>query len=216
MFLQKTSFVVDKSGFNERTMVMVQANQALRDRSMHSDKDSLLKSVRKGERPHYLFFWGHTPRADGRIGKEVFSQWWVAPFEMEGRRYATAEHWMMAEKARLFGDDVALEKILAAGSPAQAKKLGRTVKGFNEQVWKEKRFQIVVAGNLVKFSQHEALKNFLISTGSKVLVEASPVDRIWGIGMAADDPKAENPEVWRGLNLLGFALMVVRERLLAG
>ncbi len=182
---------------------------------MHFDKDSFLKSVRKGERPHYLFFWGHKPQPDGRIGKEVFSQWWVAPFEVEGQRYATAEHWMMAEKARLFGDEAALEKILAAGSPAQAKKLGRTVKDFNEHVWKEKRFEIVVAGNLAKFSQHEALKTFLLNTGSKILVEASPVDRIWGIGMSADNPDAENPAMWRGLNLLGFALMAVRERLLA-
>ena len=183
---------------------------------MFNDKASLIESVKKGKRPHYLFFWGHTPRPDSSIGREVFSQWWVAPFLVDGQRYATAEHWMMAEKARLFADDVALEKILAASSPAQAKKLGRTVKGFDEHRWKGQRFNIVVAGNLAKFGQHEALKIFLLNTGNKVLVEASPVDRIWGIGLSADNPSAENPESWRGLNLLGFALMVVRERLLAG
>jgi ribA/ribD-fused uncharacterized protein len=184
---------------------------------MTYDKASLIESVRKGNRPRYVFFWGHKSRhTDGRISKEVFSQWWVAPFEIEGQRYASAEHWMMAEKARLFGDEVARIKILAASSPGQAKSFGRTVNGFDEQVWQAHRFGIVVAGNLAKFSQHEALKTFLLTTGNKVLVEASPVDRIWGIGMSVDDPQVENPEEWRGMNLLGFALMVVREQLLVG
>jgi ribA/ribD-fused uncharacterized protein len=182
---------------------------------MVTDKASLIESARKGTRFKYVFFWGHKPQPDGSIGKEVFSQWWVAPFEIEGQRYATAEHWMMAEKARLFSDEAVREKILAAGSPALAKKLGRMVEGFDDQTWEAHRFDVVVAGNLAKFSQHEALKDFLLRTGNKVLVEASPVDRIWGIGMSADNPAAENPESWHGLNLLGFALMVVRERLLA-
>jgi ribA/ribD-fused uncharacterized protein len=123
---------------------------------------------------------------------------------------------MMAEKARLFGDEAARAQILKASSPNAAKQLGRQVKHFDEQVWAESRFQLVVAGNLAKFSQNHELGNYLLGTGDKVLVEASPVDRIWGIGLAAGDAQAKNPEQWRGLNLLGFALMETRQRLQEG
>jgi ribA/ribD-fused uncharacterized protein len=93
------------------------------------------------------------------------------------------------------------------------KALGRGVRGFEELIWRQHRVSIVVEGNYAKFSQSEPLRDFLIGTKHRVLVEASPVDKIWGIGLAGDDPRAENPLEWRGLNLLGFALMDVRERL---
>ena len=88
------------------------------------------------------------------------------------------------------------------------------VRGFDEQRWADRRFDLVVAGNLAKFSQHEELGDYLVGTGSRVLVEASPYDRIWGIGLAADDEHSTSPEHWPGLNLLGFALMEVRQQLL--
>lgn len=122
---------------------------------------------------------------------------------------------MMAEKARLFGDDEMLQRILEAPSPGAAKKLGGMVRGFEEERWKARRFAIVVAGNEHKFSQNQPLAAFLDTTGAKVLVEASPRDRIWGIGLAKDAPEAQDPLRWRGLNLLGFALMEVRGRLRA-
>ena len=87
------------------------------------------------------------------------------------------------------------------------------VQGFDEAKWQAARYDIVVRGNLAKFSQNEALRSFLLNTGERVLVEASPVDPIWGIGLAANDPLAEQPAQWRGLNLLGFALMDVRRSL---
>jgi ribA/ribD-fused uncharacterized protein len=124
--------------------------------------------------------------------------------------YPTAEHFMMAEKARLFSDEEARAKILAAKSPAAAKKLGRTVRGFHEQRWDRARFDIVVAGSRAKFSQNPELGAFLAGSRDRVLVEASPVDRIWGIGLAAANPDASRPDKWRGLNLLGFALMQAR------
>ncbi len=161
----------------------------------------------------FLFFWGHQPSKDGAITKSCFSQWWVAPFEVEGVVYKTAEHWMMAGKARLFGDEAVLPEILAAATPAAAKEGGRLVKGFVPEVWDKHKYELVVAGNWYKFSQHGELKEFLLGTGDHVLVEASPVDTIWGIGMAADHPAAGNPAKWRGENLLGFALMEVREKL---
>jgi ribA/ribD-fused uncharacterized protein len=179
------------------------------------DLDALRARVRAGERFEYLFFWGHTPRADGSLGKECFSQWYPAPFEAGGLHYASAEHHMMWEKARLFGDAEAEARILVAGSPADAKKIGREVRGYDEARWAGRRSEAVVLGNVAKFGQHPALCDFLLATGARVLVEASPRDRIWGIGLGADRGEAVGPEGWRGLNLLGFALMEARARLRA-
>lgn len=175
--------------------------------------ESLRAAVAAGQRFTYLFFWGHTAPRDGRVDKHVLSQWWVAPFEVDGRRYATAEHWMMAGKARLFGDDEALERILDAPSPQAVKALGRQVRGFDEATWKAHRFDIVVEGNRHKFAQHPELAAWLVGTGKNVLVEASPYDRVWGVGLKGDDARAKSPATWRGQNLLGFALMEVREGL---
>lgn len=175
--------------------------------------EALLDFTRSGGRPKYVFFWGHTPKTGGGVGKHVFSQWYEAPFTVDGVTYPTAEHWMMAEKARLFGDDQALGRILAAGNPGAVKAAGREVRGFDEQAWTAARWEIVVRGNEAKFVQNPDLRDFLAGTGDRVLGEASPVDRIWGIGLAENDPAAENPELWRGLNLLGFALMEARARL---
>jgi hypothetical protein len=180
------------------------------------DLTTLRAEARAGVRHEFLFFWGHRPSPDGTVGASCLSQWWPAPFGVAGVTYATAEHFMMAEKARLFGDEGARARVLAAGHPKRAKDAGRQVRGFDEATWAEGRFDVVVRGNLAKFGQNEALGRFLLGTGARVLVEASPVDRVWGIGLAASDPRAGDPEAWRGLNLLGFALMRVRERLAGG
>jgi ribA/ribD-fused uncharacterized protein len=166
-----------------------------------------------GENFTFLHFWGHQASRNGTITQSCFSQWYQAAFEIEGISYATAEHFMMAEKAKLFGDQNTYQKILYAKDPGAAKALGREVAGFDETIWTKHRFDIVVKANYAKFTQHEALKQFLITTGQKILVEASPMDRIWGIGLSANDNNANNPNAWQGLNLLGFALMVVRENL---
>ncbi|MFH8445821.1 NADAR family protein [Streptomyces sp. NPDC018026] len=179
-------------------------------------REALVARVRAGERIKYLCFWGHRPLPDGRLGPSCLSQWWPSPFTVAGVEYATAEHWMMAGKARLFGDAEAERRVLAAAHPAGAKKAGRLVRGFDEAVWERERFRIVVEGSVHKFAADPALREFLLATGGRVLVEASPVDRVWGIGLAADDEAAADPERWRGPNLLGFALMAARERLRAG
>lgn len=175
--------------------------------------DWLLDKINKKEKIKFLFFWGHAASKDGSVTKSCFSQWWPSAFTVDGIRYVTAEHWMMAKKAELFNDTEMFEKILEAKSPASAKKLGRQVRNFDPKVWQNECFDIVCEGNYHKFSQHPALNEFLQNTGDKVLVEASPVDKIWGIGMAQDNPHAENPRLWKGSNLLGFALMEVRDRL---
>lgn len=120
---------------------------------------------------------------------------------------------MMAGKARLFGDEVMASRIIKAPSPGDAKTLGRAIQGYDEKLWAEGRYGIVVEGNIAKFGQHSDLLAYLVATAGRVLVEASPADRIWGIGLAADDSRAGRPSQWEGLNLLGFALMDVRERL---
>jgi ribA/ribD-fused uncharacterized protein len=177
------------------------------------DVDALLQLTRGGGRPKYIFFWGHTSKQGEGVGMHCFSQWYEAPFTVDGVAYPTAEHFMMAEKARLFGDEEARARILAAGNPGAAKHYGREVRGFDDARWNNARRDVVVRGNEAKFGQNPALREFLLNTGDRVLVEASPVDRIWGIGLAAGDARAEDPEQWRGLNLLGFALMEVRARL---
>lgn len=178
-------------------------------------REALVRAVRAGKKVKYLHFWGHRPRPDGRVGASCLSQWWPSPFVVDGVPYATAEHWMMAGKARLFADAEAERRVLAARHPAEAKKAGRLVRGFDERIWERERFGIVVEGNVHKFGAHPALREFLLGTGDRVLVEASPVDRVWGIGLAATDDDATDPERWRGPNLLGFALMEARRRLRA-
>ncbi|MDR0672193.1 MAG: NADAR family protein [Zoogloeaceae bacterium] len=165
-----------------------------------------------GEKLKYVFFWGHQTNQRGMTAA-CFSQWYGAPFVVDGQRYPTAEHFMMAEKAALFGDHATRALALKAPNPGAAKALGRQVRGFDEKTWQEKRFSIVFLANQSKFAQNPALGRFLDQTGNRILVEASPVDRIWGIGLAQEDKKANNPNLWRGLNLLGFALMQVRHDL---
>jgi ribA/ribD-fused uncharacterized protein len=163
----------------------------------------------------FLFFWGHQPERDGSIGKGCLSQWWPCSFVVDGVSFASAEHYMMWRKALLFDDPSTASRVLAASSPGAAKALGRQVSGFAESTWVASRMEIVVTANLAKFGQDPALRSYLLGTGSRVLVEASPLDRVWGIGLEASDPRAADPSSWLGLNLLGEALMEVRSRLSA-
>ncbi|WP_300757317.1 NADAR family protein [Janthinobacterium sp.] len=163
--------------------------------------------------PDYLYFWGHTPAQSQVADKSCFSQWFPSPFSLSGVTYATAEHYMMAQKAALFGDTAVQARIVAAERPSEVKKLGREVANFDARVWAEARTGIVYDGNFAKFSQKPALRKFLLGTGERIIVEASPVDRIWGVGLASDNPRIADPHSWDGLNLLGFELMKVRTAL---
>ncbi|MEJ8277311.1 NADAR family protein [Pseudonocardia spirodelae] len=174
------------------------------------DLASLRSAVAGGARPEFVPFWGTDPEP-GDV--HVFSQWFPAPFRVGGVRYATAEHWMMAAKARTFGDTGALARVLADDDPAAAKQAGREVRGFDSATWDRERYAVVVDGNRAKFGAGDRLTDALLGTGDAVLVEASPVDRIWGIGLAAGDPALADPARWPGRNLLGFALMAVRAEL---
>lgn len=122
----------------------------------------------------------------------------------------------MWRKAQLFGDTAMAAAILAAKSPAQAKALGRQIRDFDEPTWVEQRWDIVVSGSVAKFGSDPQLSRYLAKTKRRVLVEASPVDRVWGIGLSRDSEFCEQPHRWRGLNLLGFALMEARDRIASG
>ncbi len=146
--------------------------------------------------------------------KGPLSQWSKSPFIVGGIWFSCAEQFMMAEKAKLFGDEETLAKIMATSSPKKQQDLGREVKNFNEDVWNEHARAIVFAGNLVKFTQNPEHLKVLLATEGTTLVEVNPRDQIWGIGLDADDPKILNEETWEGKNWLGEVLTNVRDQLL--
>ncbi|MEM7412221.1 MAG: NADAR family protein [Myxococcota bacterium] len=179
------------------------------------DLDALRLAIASGAQARFVFFWSHRAPSSGGISAACLSQWYEAPFRLGGQTYPTAEHFMMAEKARLFSDHQAERRVMEAREPGAARAVGREVRGFVEEVWVQHRFDIAVLGNRAKFEQGKSLASFLRGTTKRVLAEASPVDRIWGIGLEAGDPRAVDPNAWQGLNLLGFALMKVRDEMSA-
>ena len=173
-----------------------------------------LKSIcNADEKRDFVLFWGHRPSKDGMITKSCLSQWWKCRFEYEGKSYCCMEQFMMAAKAELFNDREVLGKILSEEEPGAIKDLGRKVRGFDPKIWDSYKYTIVFRGNLLKFGQNIELREYLISTGDSVLAEASPYDGIWGIKLSESDERAKNPYRWCGENLLGFALMEVRDSL---
>ena len=178
---------------------------------MNYTNEKIIERIESGETLKYLLFWGH--QKSDRITKSCFSQWYESEFEVNGIKFLTAEHYMMAEKARLFGDLENAEKVMSVENPSKAKSIGREVRNFDRTHWEEHRIGIVKRANFEKFEQNTNLKEFLINTGNRVLVEASPIDRIWGIGLDENHRDVEIPQNWRGTNLLGFTLMDVRDEL---
>ena len=160
----------------------------------------------------FLFFWGHTENKE-YVTKACLSQWYESEFKVNEITYFTAEHYMMAEKAKLFNDVSIYNQILKTRKQGKIKELGRLIENFDQNIWDNHKYQIVVKGNYLKFSQNEKLKAFLLNTREKVLVEASPLDSIWGIGLSVDNENVNNPNFWEGSNLLGFALMEVRDQI---
>jgi ribA/ribD-fused uncharacterized protein len=151
----------------------------------------------------FTFFWKHR-----------LSQWHAARFVVGGITFHCAEQYMMYAKAMLFGDRDAADRILGTESPLEQQAIGRTVRGFDESIWTLFREGIVFAGNYARFDQNADQRELLFATRGTTLVEASPHDRVWGIGLVADDPRANDRAQWQGLNLLGEALTRVREVLL--
>ena len=146
----------------------------------------------------------------------VCSNWYPADFTLEydGKSitFNCTEQHMMWEKARLFGDEQTAKAILQVSDPKAQKALGRKVKGYDDEKWAAVRFDIVLKGNRAKFSQNpRLLEKFIELTKGKTIVEASPYDRIWGIGLGPDDPRVHDRREWQGLNLLGKVLQIILE-----
>ena len=177
------------------------------------DRQWAIAAHEAGQLPPVLPFWGHTPAADGRLTKACFSQWWASDFVFGDICYCCMEQLMMAGKALAFEDMDTLALIMAQVDPKAIKHLGRRITPFDEQVWHRVKHSLIVNGNYAKFTQNEELCGFLLSTGDSMLVEASPYDTIWGIGLGEEQPEMQDPHQWRGQNLLGFALMEVRDEI---
>lgn len=150
----------------------------------------------------YVFFWNG-----------IYSQWHMADMTVLGIEYTSCEQYMMHQKALLFGDQEIAKEIMETRYPKDQKALGRKIQGFDKAIWDKNSLAIVYAGNLAKFSQNEGLKKELLSTGNRILVEASPVDSIYGIGLAEDKRGIEDPSNWRGLNILGSIITMVKNEL---
>jgi ribA/ribD-fused uncharacterized protein len=144
-----------------------------------------------------------------------FSQWHRCYFGLSGITYVCAEQWMMAEKARLFSDSETLQLILKTKDAKEHKRLGRLVKNFDPAIWNVHAKSIVYDGNFHKFTQNKDLLKLLYDTAPKTLVEASPYDKIWGIGLAENDSRALKRATWQGTNWLGETLTKLRDDLLA-
>lgn len=159
----------------------------------------------------FIFFYG------GTTGNGVFSQWYQPSFfTVDDVEYNCAEQFMMAEKARLFGDEETLKKIMLKTHPKDQKALGKSVTPFNATEWNAVARDRVYEGNYAKFTQDSRLKERLLITHGTTLVEASPYDTIWGIGRTADDPLAWSRETWRGTNWLGEVLTKLCNDLVSG
>ena len=160
----------------------------------------------------FVFFWGGL-KSHGKIGKSCLSQWYPCFFMEDGVTFSTAEQYMMSRKALLFNDEETYEKIMSVTHPSDCKKLGRLVKNFSPVVWDKNKYDIVLKASMLKFSQNPACLDYLLKTEDAILAEASPYDRIWGVGLPEEDERIRNPRLWRGENLLGFALMEARDNL---
>lgn len=175
--------------------------------------EQIREAFLNGKELEYTLFWKPQPSSDESVTESCFSQWWKADFLAVVDTYCCMEQFMMANKAKLFGDEEIREQIMQCSDPKQIMALGRKVRNFDETVWNEVKYPIVLNGNYLKFTQNPELRDFLLSTGDSVIVEASPYDGIWGIKMGQTNENVLNPLKWRGENLLGFALMEVRDEI---
>jgi ribA/ribD-fused uncharacterized protein len=156
-----------------------------------------MKSTKK-----HIFFWNG-----------IYSQWHKAPMTIDRIEYNSCEQYMMHQKALLFGDEEIAELIMQETNPREQKKFGRMIKNFDKATWDKNCLAIVYEGNLAKFRQNADLREQMLLTKNKIFVEASPLDSIWGIGLAEDAEGIDDPSYWLGLNLLGQALTLVKNQL---
>lgn len=141
------------------------------------------------------------------------SNWYVSEFKIDSIKFSSMEQYMMYKKAIVFNDTKIAKEILETTDVSKIKALGRKVSNYDDTYWNGVRQIIIYKGLLEKFSQNEDLKERLLNTGNDILAECAVQDKIWGIGLSMKDVNRWDMEKWRGENLLGFALMMVREEL---
>ena len=147
----------------------------------------------------FIFFWGG-----------YFSQWYYSPIMVNYILFNRNEQFMMACKAKLFQDEEIYEKIMVSRNAAKQKQLGREVRNFELRIWNQHAKDIVTVANYAKFTQNHEIKKLLLDTGDRTIVEASPTDQVWGIGLHETHPDAEDPSKWNGANWLGECIMNAR------
>lgn len=165
------------------------------------------KHVKKINREDLIAFW----KVSDEYG--YFSNWYISEFELDNIVYNSVEKYIMAKKATIFNDKDMLEKILNSNNQRDIKSYGRKVKNYDDKVWSKARYNIGLEAIKAKFSQNEMLKSKLLATKNKIIVEASPLDRIWGIGLSKNNDDILEPSKWRGTNILGDMLMQAREEI---
>jgi ribA/ribD-fused uncharacterized protein len=167
----------------------------------------------KGYRPDMILFCNHINRNFAKQGEFMLSQWYPSPFSVNEIVYKSAGHWMVARKALLIGDRESFKRIINIDRFDEAKAIVPSIEGFDESQWDEYKYDVVREGNFHKFNQNRKLREYLLSTGDAILAEANPNDNIWGIGLSKDSKNVADPYAWNGSNLLGFALMEIRDYL---
>lgn len=161
-----------------------------------------MKSKGFRETAEGVYFWG-----------SLYSNWYITHFVIDGVTYNCVEQYMMAQKAIMANDKESLEKIMNVSDPGEQKKLGQAVANLNVKEWDEKKLDIVTKGCIAKFTSKRFLQETLLKTGNKVIVEGSPNDRLWGVGLHWSSSDIEDKNKWKGTNLLGRALMKAREEI---
>ncbi|MCR5103142.1 MAG: NADAR family protein [Eubacterium sp.] len=141
------------------------------------------------------------------------SNWYLSDFSIEGIKFSSMEQYMMYKKAILFNDTEIASQIMETSNVGKIKALGRSVSNYNDTVWNGMRQPIIYKGLIEKFKQNDELKKKLLDTGNDILAECAVQDKIWGIGLSMTDPNKNDMTKWRGQNLLGFSLMLVRDEL---
>ncbi|MBP9739456.1 MAG: NADAR family protein [Chitinophagaceae bacterium] len=175
----------------------------------------LIQQIITGNSPKYNYFLSDRCIQNADWDTHCFNECFVAPFTIDGTTYNTLTHWIMAQKAALFYDYTTMEKIIQTKQAAHAKLLACYIKNFDEEVWLAHAYSIVVKGNLHKFKKHYHLQRKLLNTQQNVIVAVTAQDNIWGNGLAYFSKELSNPLKWKGSNLLGYALMDVRDILQA-
>lgn len=209
---------INEGSFEDRLAMHLYTEQAMQERhpdyyepgqslTLSPRELDMIKKDKRLQAPEKItFFWQKD---------SPFSQWYPCTFTIKKKRYNCTEQWMMAEKARMFGDTEREALIMKARDPDIQKRLGRQVRKFNEGRWNARARDIVYEGNLAKFSQNPELKDLLLETAGTTLAEASPYDKIWGIGLQETDRRAKSRNTWNGTNWLGEVLMRVRATLMS-